>query len=101
MAVPKTAALPLGYAPMVGVYIIGEGLPGNPVLRESFLERYLPGDANLPLRPLATAAIRPAFPMKYRCRSVAQSGSAPRSGRGGRRFESYHSDHFLAKIKDL
>ena len=28
-----------------------------------------------------------------RCRSVAQPGSAPRSGRGGRRFESYHSDH--------
>src|ERR1700674_627049 len=27
-------------------------------------------------------------------RSVAQSGSAPRSGRGGRRFKSCHSDHF-------
>ena len=26
-------------------------------------------------------------------RSVAQSGRAPRSGRGGRRFESCHSDH--------
>ncbi len=26
-------------------------------------------------------------------RSVAQPGSAPRSGRGGRRFESSHSDH--------
>lgn len=25
-------------------------------------------------------------------RSVAQSGSAPRSGRGGRRFKSCHSD---------
>jgi hypothetical protein len=30
------------------------------------------------------------------CRSVAQSGSAPRSGRGGRRFESSHSDHLRA-----
>src|SRR5579883_213776 len=29
-----------------------------------------------------------------RRRSVAQPGSAPRSGRGGRRFESSHSDHF-------
>ncbi len=29
------------------------------------------------------------------CRSVAQSGSAPRSGRGGRRFESSHSDQYL------
>ena len=28
-----------------------------------------------------------------RSRSVAQSGSAPRSGRGGRRFKSCHSDH--------
>src|SRR5262245_12789900 len=28
-------------------------------------------------------------------RSVAQSGSAPRSGRGGRRFKSCHSDHSL------
>ena len=27
-------------------------------------------------------------------RSVAQPGSAPRSGRGGRRFKSCHSDHF-------
>ena len=26
------------------------------------------------------------------CRSVAQPGRAPRSGRGGRRFKSYHSD---------
>ncbi len=32
-------------------------------------------------------------PASRRSRSVAQSGSAPRSGRGGRRFESCHSDH--------
>src|SRR5258708_4239030 len=32
-------------------------------------------------------------------RSVAQSGSAPRSGRGGRRFKSCHSDHYLAYPK--
>ena len=31
------------------------------------------------------------------CRSVAQSGSAPRSGRGGRRFKSCHSDQYLAR----
>jgi hypothetical protein len=31
-------------------------------------------------------------------RSVAQSGSAPRSGRGGRRFKSCHSDQYLAEI---
>ena len=28
-------------------------------------------------------------------RSVAQPGSAPRSGRGGRRFKSCHSDHIF------
>src|ERR1700730_4484629 len=32
---------------------------------------------------------------KYR--SVAQPGSAPRSGRGGRRFKSCHSDQYLAE----
>jgi hypothetical protein len=32
---------------------------------------------------------------RWRDRSVAQPGSAPRSGRGGRRFESSHSDHYL------
>src|SRR6266852_9762299 len=31
-----------------------------------------------------------------RCRSVAQPGRAPRSGRGGRRFKSCHSDQHLA-----
>src|SRR5712671_986682 len=36
-----------------------------------------------------------------RCRSVAQPGRAPRSGRGGRRFKSCHSDQHLAKIKML
>jgi hypothetical protein len=36
-----------------------------------------------------------------RRRSVAQPGRAPRSGRGGRRFKSCHSDQYLAKIKML
>src|SRR5216683_7749384 len=30
--------------------------------------------------------------------ALAGSGSEPRSGRGGRRFKSCHSDHHLAKI---
>ena len=30
---------------------------------------------------------------KRKFRSVAQSGSAPGLGPGGRRFESFHSDH--------
>jgi hypothetical protein len=42
------------------------------------------------LRPRGLTAITPP---RIGERSVAQSGSAPRSGRGGRRFESCHSDH--------
>ena len=33
-------------------------------------------------------------------RSVAQSGSAPRSGRGGRRFKSCHSDQISPSRED-
>jgi hypothetical protein len=32
------------------------------------------------------------------CRSMSQPGGAPRSGRGGRRFKSCHSDQDLAEI---
>ena len=38
---------------------------------------------------------------KRRLRSVAQPGSAPRSGRGGRRFKSCHSDQIHRKINSL
>ena len=51
-----------------------------------------------PLPGRSCVAIRPAFPGVGpwpSCRSVAQPGSAPRSGRGGRRFESSHSDHSI------
>src|SRR6185437_5045412 len=44
----------------------------------------------------AAGVIRPAF-----SRSVAQSGSAPRSGRGGRRFKSCHSDQLHPLDTDL
>ena len=37
-------------------------------------------------------AKRRLYKPRHRWRSVAQSGSAPRSGRGGRRFKSCHSD---------
>ena len=33
------------------------------------------------------------------CRNVAQSGSAPRSGRGGRRFKSCHSDQIFQLLR--
>ena len=60
------------------------------------LRRYL--CLRLCLRLRWDAVIRPAF-----SRSVAQSGSAPRSGRGGRRFKSCHSDQlpFLSICKLL
>src|SRR5215510_15630695 len=41
------------------------------------------------LQPRSGMGIRVVLP---KSRSVAQSGSAPRSGRGGRRFKSCHSD---------
>jgi hypothetical protein len=47
------------------------------------------------LRIQRSMAIRAILP---RSRSVAQSGSAPRSGRGGRRFKSCHSDQHLAEF---
>lgn len=40
-------------------------------------------------------------PCQFKCRSVAQSGSAPASGAGGRRFESSHSDHHFIPLKLL
>ena len=52
-----------------------------------------------PARFVASPRLARRLPPAYKaaladeaCRSVAQSGSAPRSGRGGRRFESSHSD---------
>ena len=47
------------------------------------------------LREVCHNGISPPTPVS---RSVAQTGSAPRSGRGGRRFKSSHSDHFSLKI---
>ena len=47
------------------------------------------------LREVCHNGISPPTPVS---RSVAQTGSAPRSGRGGRRFKSSHSDHFSSKI---
>lgn len=50
------------------------------------------------ISPLAASpprSYKTGLPRISRCRSVAQSGSAPRSGRGGRRFKSCHSDHFI------
>ena len=54
-----------------------------------------------PLLPQAGESIRLAVSSSGgNCRSVAQSGSVPCSERGGRRFESYHSDHQNPEIAD-
>src|SRR6187551_1622785 len=59
----------------------------------------VPGSAVIASLKLAfkdAGVIRPAI-----SRSVAQSGSAPRSGRGGRRFKSCHSDQLSTSSVDL
>lgn len=98
MAVPKTAALPLGDAP-TRRSLLERGdarrnhsgmLPTSAKRdRRPSLHRIPHHSRSALLRQRATLAIsRPPVD-----RSVAQSGSAPRSGRGGRRFKSCHSDH--------
>ena len=54
---------------------------------------FLRGSPISPLAVLPGRRYKTGLPDEDRCRSVAQSGSAPRSGRGGRRFKSCHSDH--------
>jgi hypothetical protein len=136
MAVPKTAALPLGDAPPARRIHsrpaapwqrpCAGGLKRRPPIQYGAthaLERegvspQSPCRARRPLRDTmikrawadprpetglaACTGARLAGPQerrynpphqKQRLRSVAQSGSAPRSGRGGRRFKSCHSDH--------
>src|SRR5450755_775974 len=75
LAESKSAALPLGYAPTW---------------------RNLPCLAALfNVLEWSVGLKRSRSPAKgTRGRSVAQPGSAPRSGRGGRRFKSCHSDHY-------
>ncbi len=116
MAVPKTAALPLGDAPTLRsagykartpswqspLAALRAGAADRPAKRRSGLprpERQSRAAASSSrtggvsrLRDPNPIAIRPP-PDDHRLRSVAQSGSAPRSGRGGRRFKSCHSDH--------
>ena len=53
------------------------------------------GRGHRPFTAVTGVRIPVGVPKFLICRSVAQPGSAPRSGRGGRRFESFHSDHFI------
>ncbi len=76
--------------------------------RAGNIARDFPWESSPTLRPLGlpvpTLCPRARFPacaqnpMRLRLRtsrSVAQPGSAPEWGSGGRRFESFHSDHFF------
>jgi hypothetical protein len=92
MAVPKTAALPLGDAPMAADHNCRGGAKQRRPIRTT---TSLAGPQRCGLRARGALAI--SGPRERR--SVAQSGSAPRSGRGGRRFKSCHSDQcFNAKM---
>ncbi len=88
---PKPVALPLGHAPT------DCGL----LQRRDVLYRLGRLPATIPETDRTTRGSGLAAPQwrRYKtappARSVAQPGSAPRSGRGGRRFKSCHSDqHF-------
>ena len=68
------------------------GLAGRRVVRSA--RRSLDDGRHGRLARRRAGAYKTALPAtRATCRSVAQPGSAPRSGRGGRRFESSHSDH--------
>ena len=57
--------------------------------------------AEPPIRAMITVRVKPpppAPPPSSLHPGVAQTGSAPRSGRGGRRFESGHPDHFTVAV---
>ena len=67
------------------------------ILPSSFVSAGLCASPELRLPVLAAPG--GVYKAAFSSRSVAQSGSAPRSGRGGRRFKSCHSDHFPAASK--
>ena len=94
MAESKSAALPLGYAPsMAGSAVWHRTRRGaNEKWRNGCKGRFRA--CGTPFWRLYVAALTGSWPC-LRCRSVAQSGSALRSGRRGRRFKSCHSDQNL------
>ena len=101
MAVPKTAALPLGDAPASGAedpqrpsyrrLDAGPQRCSAPVIN-SLSKPSSTGSSVRRNSPLAATKSSVYNPAHRWSRSVAQPGSAPRSGRGGRRFKSCHSD---------
>ena len=50
---------------------------------------------------IRAVAMNRAYVYTINSRGVAQSGSAPRLGRGGRRFKSGRPDHFRKKVFPL
>src|SRR5262245_4741733 len=109
---PKPVALPLGHAPIrsslgkpPSIYVRTRGrqmLPidmvsGCPPTSIALSEQRTPrAPALLSCRVLAGRLYTRLFSQ----RSVAQPGSAPASGAGGREFKSPHSDHSVDRFVD-
>lgn len=97
MAVPKTAALPLGDAP-TRAFLHGSDGARNRAENAS-VRRLPPLGAESIKRPAAdgrrskpTRGFGGERAVRKSRRSIAQPGSAPASGAGGRVFESHYSD---------
>jgi hypothetical protein len=112
MAESKSTALPLGYAPRTSVFSFScfvlcqqqsistapqPVLPHRPSPSRKDRARKDRGWADSAPRALALPAREFYTGASAGHRSVAQPGSAPRSGRGGRRFESCHSDQSVSR----
>ena len=113
---PKPVALPLGYAPIRFGDVLGSASPQdrpadapyNMVSGRPPTSNRTSGQRKVRLKGLPRLGLdrrieaQDGFLASHGAhviyvapasRSVAQPGSAPRSGRGGRRFKSCHSDH--------
>jgi hypothetical protein len=94
---PKPVALPLGHAPIASeicplrTLYAGADARALKYGERNLLPASCPGSNGIAF----SCGLNPGrlYRSASASRSVAQPGSAPRSGRGGRRFKSCHSDH--------
>ena len=106
MAVPKTAALPLGDAPTEAVVTtVHHARQPTPKAAISALvqwgsPRYNAAQPDGPL-PETFPSYRRSGGHHGTWRSIAQPGSAPASGAGGRVFESLYSDHSTPASREV
>ena len=106
MAVPKTAALPLGDAPTEAVVTtVHHARQPTPKAAISALVQWGPPRYNAaqpdgPL-PETSPSLRRSGGHHGTWRSIAQPGSAPASGAGGRVFESLYSDQSTPASREV